>query len=421
MPVKHPHPLFSIVMPTRNRGHLLQGALQTALSQTFDDYEIVVSDNGSTDGTVNVVRGLADPRIRYIRTPSDLSMPDSWEFALDKAQGEYITYLCDDDAILPQLLENIHRLIDSSKADVISWNSSHYYHSNWFESERRNNLQVAPFSGDVQTLDPRETLRAIFATLRAYPPCPRMLQSVCRRAVIERVRHRTGRLFHKTAPDYAASIGILTQIESHVYWDFPWHVIGTAKESNRVESLAYDGGRSIRRFFAEFDGHDVFTETQLPGYLASNVIVDTLLRMKAILTPELDLLDVDRARYFESYYAELGDLRARGADVSQYERDLRQVIGEAAWGALTNSAGVVVHRRQFGRARARSLARQVVNGSTWLRALERRLRREGNQGTFTGGIQVDGDTAGFTNITECARFAGSDFVQGFASLKAAWA
>ena len=49
-------PLFSVVIPTRNRGHLLRHALHTALNQTFDDYEIVVSDNNSSDATPQVTR-----------------------------------------------------------------------------------------------------------------------------------------------------------------------------------------------------------------------------------------------------------------------------------------------------------------------------------------------------------------------------
>lgn len=55
-------PFFSVVMPTRNRGHLLRYGLQSALEQTFSYYEIVVSDNCSSDMTAEVVAELAGPR-----------------------------------------------------------------------------------------------------------------------------------------------------------------------------------------------------------------------------------------------------------------------------------------------------------------------------------------------------------------------
>src|SRR5262245_3789097 len=97
-------PFFSIVIPTRSRAHLLSHALQSALDQTFDDYEVVVSDNCSKDNTFQMVEALGNSRVRYVRPDRSLSMPDHWEFALDHAQGEYITYLCDDDAFSPTLL-----------------------------------------------------------------------------------------------------------------------------------------------------------------------------------------------------------------------------------------------------------------------------------------------------------------------------
>ena len=104
--------LFSIVIPTRNRAHLLQYALATALDQTFGDFEVLVSDNYSSDGTPSVVRDLRDGRVRYVRTDRSQSMPDSWEFAMAHARGEYVTFLCDDDAITARTLEQAKRALE---------------------------------------------------------------------------------------------------------------------------------------------------------------------------------------------------------------------------------------------------------------------------------------------------------------------
>src|SRR6187200_310428 len=57
-------PLFSIVIPTYNRSELVQGAVRSILDQTFDDYEVVVSDNCSQDDTQAVIAGFQDPRVR---------------------------------------------------------------------------------------------------------------------------------------------------------------------------------------------------------------------------------------------------------------------------------------------------------------------------------------------------------------------
>ena len=61
-------PLFSIVIPTYNRSELVQGAVRSILDQTFDDYEVVVSDNCSQDYTRDVIEGFQYPRVRYVRT-----------------------------------------------------------------------------------------------------------------------------------------------------------------------------------------------------------------------------------------------------------------------------------------------------------------------------------------------------------------
>src|SRR5215467_7422479 len=97
-------PLFSIVIPTRNRSHLLGGALKSALEQDFDDYEIVVVANNCQDNTREVVERLQTERVKYYATDRTLTMPANWEFAWTKASGQYITYLADDDALVPTAL-----------------------------------------------------------------------------------------------------------------------------------------------------------------------------------------------------------------------------------------------------------------------------------------------------------------------------
>ena len=69
-------PRFSVVIPTHSRADLLRHSLASALEQTFDDYEVIVSNNASTDHTEEVVAGFDDPRLRLVRTESLLSMVD---------------------------------------------------------------------------------------------------------------------------------------------------------------------------------------------------------------------------------------------------------------------------------------------------------------------------------------------------------
>jgi len=59
-------PIFSVIIPTYNRAHALGQAIRSVLSQTCQDFEIIVVDDGSTDDTKTVVVSFADPRIHYI-------------------------------------------------------------------------------------------------------------------------------------------------------------------------------------------------------------------------------------------------------------------------------------------------------------------------------------------------------------------
>ena len=99
-------PFVSIGMPTYNRaGPYLEGALESALLQTYPNLEIVVSDNASTDGTEELVKGVGDPRIRYFRQVETIPPHDNFNFCLEQSRGHYFLMLHDDDLVDPDLVE----------------------------------------------------------------------------------------------------------------------------------------------------------------------------------------------------------------------------------------------------------------------------------------------------------------------------
>ena len=80
-------PLFSIVIPTYNRQDLVTYAVESVIQQTFDDFEIIVCDNFSTDKTAMVVGQFKDSRIKYVRTPQHFVIADNWEYSRTQAEG----------------------------------------------------------------------------------------------------------------------------------------------------------------------------------------------------------------------------------------------------------------------------------------------------------------------------------------------
>jgi len=98
--------LVSIGTPTYNRANsYLRYALESAINQTYKNIEIIVSDNGSTDNTEELVLSYYDDRIRYIKQKEPLHPIDNFNYCVQMAKGNYFLMLHDDDVIDPDFVE----------------------------------------------------------------------------------------------------------------------------------------------------------------------------------------------------------------------------------------------------------------------------------------------------------------------------
>lgn len=89
-------PSVSVIVTTYNRLNLLPETLFSILSQTFNDFELIIVDNMSMDGTSEYVASLTDPRIRYFRNPNHGIIAVNRNYGIRQAIGRYIAF-CDDD------------------------------------------------------------------------------------------------------------------------------------------------------------------------------------------------------------------------------------------------------------------------------------------------------------------------------------
>lgn len=97
-------PKVSVCVPAYNAAAFIGDTVRSVLAQTFSDWELVVVDDRSTDGTADVVAGFADPRIRLIRNETNLGVAGNWTRATSAGHGEYLKVLCHDDVIYPESL-----------------------------------------------------------------------------------------------------------------------------------------------------------------------------------------------------------------------------------------------------------------------------------------------------------------------------
>jgi glycosyltransferase involved in cell wall biosynthesis len=107
-------PVVSVIVPTYNRGHLLGRAIRSVLDQTFQDLEVLVVDDGSSDGTEAVVRAFPDPRIRYLRHDVNRGACAARNTGIRAATGAYIAFQDSDDEWLPEKLSTQLAVFDSS-------------------------------------------------------------------------------------------------------------------------------------------------------------------------------------------------------------------------------------------------------------------------------------------------------------------
>ncbi len=92
----------TVAIPTLNRLELLKRAVESALLQGYEDLEIIISDNASTDGTQQYLQDLRDPRIKVLLNPENLGMVANWGRCLNAATGAFFLLLSDDDAFVDQ-------------------------------------------------------------------------------------------------------------------------------------------------------------------------------------------------------------------------------------------------------------------------------------------------------------------------------
>lgn len=116
------HPRISVVMATHNHGTLLLAAVRSALAQTVRELEVVLVDNGCTDGSVERLRAeVTDPRLRLLRFPENRGIAAGLNAAIAEARGEWVAIADSDDLLHPQRLElQLAALEADPSLDVVS-------------------------------------------------------------------------------------------------------------------------------------------------------------------------------------------------------------------------------------------------------------------------------------------------------------
>jgi glycosyltransferase involved in cell wall biosynthesis len=116
-------PKVSIGMPIYNGEHFLPQTLDSLLAQTYKDFELIISDNASSDGTQEICQKYAaqDPRVRYLRQSVNLGASQNFNHVFDLASGEYFKWAAHDDLCAPEYLARCVEVLDRDPQVILCY------------------------------------------------------------------------------------------------------------------------------------------------------------------------------------------------------------------------------------------------------------------------------------------------------------
>jgi len=125
------NPKYSIIIPARNGGKYLEACIETIITQSYDNYELIVSDDHSTDGTKYFLSTLADnKKIKILEPSEELSMTEHWEWALSHATGEWQIFVGQDDGLQPyffELADKLTKIAEEKRLRTIMSSRAYYF------------------------------------------------------------------------------------------------------------------------------------------------------------------------------------------------------------------------------------------------------------------------------------------------------
>jgi glycosyltransferase involved in cell wall biosynthesis len=391
-------PFFSVVIPTYNRSDLVTYAVRSVLNQSLADLEVVVSDNGSTDDTAATIGRLADPRVRYVRTPAHGPIADSWEFARSQARGSLIMMLSDDDALVPDALQ---RFADESRrhhADFLFCKAAEYRDPQ-FPGAERNGLTCPRFTGAVEVVSAEDFIRPLFSFRPRFESHPSAF--VFGRSLAEMVTARCGRFFQTNGVEYFAWPIAAALASALVHIDAPLVVLGrTAKSWGSNLNLTNPGKNRIEAFIADVEQE--YRYAPLTNFTTANMWAEGVLTAKKLLAPELGAYEIDEAAYLRMTVKMLGDRSELGVDVSRELDELARYLRQNP--ALSVAVGPIGPGQRGPWRRLRSAIGDAGARRLFQQLKARRNARKFRRSDARGGFRVRGEMFGFHNVLESAEF-----------------
>lgn len=243
------NPRFTVIIPAKDRAEYLHHTLRTCSLQDYDNLEIIVSDDGSTDNTREVVEEAArkDQRVRYVSPGVGVGMLDNFEFALDQVKPGYVIALGGDDGLLPYGISGMRDILQNTGLEMLAWPTpAFFYAKTKMETgqlilhAKRGRFQ----SGQriIQSQDFLEKQAKNLSYVSDIESPMFYVKGVTSTKLIEKVRSRSadGRFYVCATPDGFSGIVLAGEVKTYAFSEEPFSIHGVSPTSAGVGYLSND-------------------------------------------------------------------------------------------------------------------------------------------------------------------------------------
>jgi len=297
-------PRFSVVVPTRDRPDLLDFCLESLSRQTFDDFEVIVSDNPTEASAQEVFERWAGERWRYTSPDGGVPMHENFEHGCAEATGEYVAVVIDKTVLHPSALELVARALSGQETvDIVTWWNEGYNPIDELKDVRVGRYLPVATIAAPSLYDPAAELARRFANAERrgvdeiHYVRGKIVFGAYSRALLARIREVTGRVFQPLAPDYTAMVPACALARDALDVGRPLLISYNSRRSNGRRQ-AVDASHA-RRFIEAVDPA-IVDVLPIAGLYSShhNVVaydlVSSARRCPEGTTPELDLANLTR-------------------------------------------------------------------------------------------------------------------------------
>jgi glycosyltransferase involved in cell wall biosynthesis len=313
-------PMFSVLLPTHNKAEFLPYAIESILNQQEQDWELIISNNASTDGTDEILAEVKDPRIKISRSDEKLKLTDNWNRAYNMATGNYVLMMGDDDYLLPNNLSEFRKTIEKFPLDKLFYSNL----ASYFIDKRR--LEYVEDTGEIVPESWQKHLHWMFAyAYQMYPP-----SVIFERKFMEQNKGSDGQAYQCAFPDFYLHSLLAIRNGRTIHVKKTLCVAGRSVKSLSIQQASAEN--RIKAFGENrYDG-----ESMLPIDTFVNGFYGSIIRLKEVCPVELNEFQIDTKRYYTSAASQMCDsallfLFKKGWGSDEFKasvRDLKIVLKE---------------------------------------------------------------------------------------------